>query len=412
MRNETVHKTRTLCRFLTFFLCAASFVLILHVMCPAQNQRLAIAPRAEIIELPPGGKSAPIKSFCLDKDLTAPQNVTPFENLHTPGSIKFFVGNSKVPARFEDIIKPSNRLLRVDAHHLEITFTNISTTSKLAIQIPRATVFGRVAGLENTDVLQLVENYALTPVTLEDFVTRDYEVRQQMIWKQNATLSLLRLLGYWDPGLPHDQVTAEIIGRALQRAAEKHKTNDLLSALDREYRDIRSSDGSFLKQRERDLGQSRESAVNDMKLVLALKRTDKCSLSTYGVSIPAARVYGTARELRDILTASQPSLVPLEFSCRDAELTTPGDFIPPRGGGGGTTPPGRGPWIDFSDLSPTDLGTLLENATKKNDCSAEICLNTKGDRKMGFECNGYGFGVSTSKEVEVKIMGVTIPVKK
>ena len=68
---------------------------------------------------------------------------------------------------------------------------------------------------------------------------------------------------------------------------------------------------------------------------------------------------------------------------------------------------------DFNDLEPKKAEEILRKSTNQEDpCSAEICRDTKGDTKVGVECNGYGIGFSTNKQVEVKLGGVTFPIPK
>jgi hypothetical protein len=54
----------------------------------------------------------------------------------------------------------------------------------------------------------------------------------------------------------------------------------------------------------------------------------------------------------------------------------------------------------------------IQNKTDSSCATHQICINSKGEISYEFECDGYGFEVSTSGEVKLTVSGITFPVKK
>jgi hypothetical protein len=78
--------------------------------------------------------------------------------------------------------------------------------------------------------------------------------------------------------------------------------------------------------------------------------------------------------------------------------------------GGGGIPPGKVRVI-FDDGGDF---VKFYNSMGKEGCEieTEICINTKGELSVGFECDGLGFEVSTSGDVKITAGGVTAPLRK
>jgi len=395
------------------------FLIGVPTICSAQSQRLGIAPQSEIIQLSAKGSSGNsiklIRAYCLDADLAPPSGV--YNNLHTPDSIKIFSGDEKIPVKFENAVNPSNPLLKIEGSGLKsyyIRLYNLSP-SKLTIQIPQATVIGQAKGLESTtEILKILGNAGSSPKSLEEFIEKDEFVIQHAIWKTNAPLFLLRELGYWNPNIPKDQVNSESISFALKNATKAYNLSsieDLRLRLDQEYE--KKYGRSYLKSREEVLKTERNYIREKMILVATLEKTDQCSLTAYGIQVPKVQLFGRGKDLERILRLASSTSFPIVYSCKEYSISRIGGGGLPsskiNNGNGGGIPPDK-VWIDFNDLQPKEFKDILTEITKKNDCSAEYCLNTKGESKVGFECNGYGVGFSSNKQVEVKVAGITLPV--
>jgi hypothetical protein len=385
-----------------------SFVFILPTIAIAENQRLAIAPVREIVLTPKnaaGSTSQWIESYCLDEDLPAPVTVTEFPYLHTPGSIEIFTGDLSKPLKSENFYGLKESALRIEADGVKVRFSN-QTGSVLTIKITRATVFGRVAGLEsNQDLLKIVEASGKPNSRFSEWIEGDYNIVKQKIWRANANLSMLRVLGYWDSGIERDQVDDRSKMKAMNSAVQMLKipwTASLEAELDKEFR--RTKGYSYIQARESKLSDAR-SLSERSSFVLAVEASEKCAISAYGVSLRRIRLTGSAEVIRAFPKLPNGGTLPIETNCQNVT------FERSKSGGGIVIWPPVEPIIEFDPVEPSGTSKLME-ALAKNQCLAEICLNSKGDRKIGLECNGFGVGVSTSSEVEVKIAGVTIPVKK
>jgi len=388
-------------------------------------QRYVLPSQTQVLKLAPGEVSALLKGFCLDQDLPAPGiSKTAYQFVHTRGLKTVSVG-SNAPITFEEALGSRNGIpavLAVNAtsssegdcatdgcYYLE--FKNVSN-SQLSIRFPRALVFGRSEGWldeQNPRDAQLLQMLNESPVS------------NRKIWEATARLARLRMLGFWPQGVALDAVTSEVQTQSevMAQKAFGIRAEDLDSTLKSIFK---RNAGKDLVDESFPEYSANKSARERLPYMVRIRATSGF-VHIKGITVSEARIHGSLFQLVSVFN-SEASMLNYSESGYEIELRPqppgpPGPRFPSSTGGGGSSG-GRGGGPIRVDLNPNDFASLVKKATEDG-CSLEYCVTrpvtpgripgqaaSNGDQQISFECGKWGFGLSTSGKVEVKVGPVSV----
>ena len=389
-------------------------------------QRYVLPSQTQVLRLAPRETSTPLKGFCFDQDLPAPGvQKTIYKYVHTLGQQFVSVG-SNAPITFEEALGARSGIAAVLAvkatsssegecqtdgcYYLE--FENISNNN-LSIRFSRALVFGRSEGWldeQNPRDAQLLK------------VLNEPSVSNRKIWEATSRLARLRMLGFWPQGIALDAVTSEVQTRAEMaaqnyfgvRAEELDRT--LGSIFDRLPKDGSPPDPLF------PAFSANRVASERLPHMVTIRATAPGFVRIKGVAVSEARIYGSLRWLVAVFN-DEVSLLDYSETGYEVELRPQPPMAPPpssggSGGGTGGLPPRRG--SARVDLNPNDFASVVKKAVAEG-CSVEYCVTSpvtagtiprqapaSADQQVLIECGKWGFGLSTSGKVELKVGPVSV----
>jgi hypothetical protein len=384
-------------------------------------QRYVLPPQTQVLRLARGERSAPLKGFCLDQGLPAPgAQKTIYKYVHTRGQPTISVGSGP-PITFEEALGARSGIAAVlvanatsssegsdceadGCYYLE--FENISSHN-LSISFPRALVFGRSEGWldeQNPREAQLLR------------ILNEPSVSNRKIWEATARLARLRMLGFWPHGVALDAVTSEIQNQAELMAQKtlRIRAEELDRSLKAIFESVTTKKGVPVDQSFPEYGIN-QAARSRLPYMVRIRATGQGFVRIKGITVSEARIHGSYGQLIAVFN-NEVSLLDYSESGYEVELRPqpPG----PSGGSGGGIGDGTGGRSGRGsirvDLNPDDYTSLFKKATAEG-CSVEYCVNrpvtagstpgkaSSGDQQVLFECGMWGFGLSTSGKVEMKV---------
>jgi hypothetical protein len=140
-----------------------------------------------------------------------------------------------------------------------------------------------------------------------------------------------------------------------------------------------------------------------------------------GVTVKKARVYGHRQDLIKFLNEVGSATDTFFMKCTDCpcwlEARLTGECIyrgaPKVSWGGGNIPPGT---IVVIIDDGGEFVNVYKASQESSGCTAELCVNTKGEISFSLKCGDMKIDVSTSGDVSVSLSGggasVSVPLKK
>lgn len=389
-------------------------------------QRYVLTSQTEVIRLAPGKTSALLKGFCLDQDLPAPgASRTLYKFVHTRGVLAVAVG-SKAAITFDEALGARSGIAPVVAVHATsssegecatdgcyyLQFENISS-SNLSIKVPRTLVFGRSDGWldeQNPREAQLLR------------ILNEPSLTNRKVWEATARLARLRMLGFWPQGVALDAVTSEVQtqAEALAQKALRIRAEDLDRSLASIFK-LLTPRGTPVDELFPEYS-ANDAVRGELPYVVRIRATAPGFVRIKGVAVSEARIHGSLSQFVAIFNSEVSMLdyseTGYEIELRPQPPAPSGPRFPPPppdgGSGGGST---RGTRVD---LNPNDFMSLLKKATAEG-CSLEYCVTrpattgsipgqaaSSGDQQVLIECGNWGFGLSTSGKVELKVGPVSV----